>query len=291
MPLMAVIYVSCARRKELRAKEKENCGALSRRSKLPQQSSWPLLTPLLFATIYLMSGLHLTGYRPLVTRRIGQERHAERNAQASSLKPIDDAYGQSSEEISQLAPRPEPEHGFSAWSAYEEDEVLLDDLARRAEPPHALPPPRPLTDCLSADRLSAYLVTIRDAGEDGGGSGGSGGNGGGGSSDSYGGNGGGGGGGGGGGAALPPQPSTLEHGGETYVYDGYLLLAQLEGVAPPASPPPPAQFALGVALHAASFAAVRVPPALQRPGETPLRAEMARAEWSRGPVESRDGES
>ena len=85
--------------------------ALSRAA-LPQQSSWPLLTPLLFATIYFMSGLHLTGYRPLVTRRIGQERHAERNAQASSLKPIDDAYGQSSEEISQLAPRPEPGPGL-----------------------------------------------------------------------------------------------------------------------------------------------------------------------------------
>lgn len=145
-----------------------------------------------------MSGLHLTGYRPLVTRRIGQVKTK------AELKPIDDAFGHATEAMSQLAERVEPEHGFSNWEAYAPDEVLLDDLAARSrtEPPYALPLPRPLASLSSPGELAVLRLDVGAPGTSG---------------------------------ASLAQASALRHGGEVYTFEGFLLLMQHDAqlVAPP----------------------------------------------------------
>ena len=72
--------------------------------------------------------MNVSGYRPLVTRRIGQ-------APSSTVLPqqqLPDALPHAAAE------EPPPEHGYENYGAYEHDEVLLRDHSERAEddPPY-----------------------------------------------------------------------------------------------------------------------------------------------------------
>lgn len=82
--------------------------------------------------------MHVSGYRPIVTRRIGF-------GPKSTVVPAGFRQGVGREQPQEVESHQPPEHGFSAWHAYDDVEVLLEDhSATCADDCYALPPPEPL---------------------------------------------------------------------------------------------------------------------------------------------------
>ena len=162
----------------------------------------------------------VAGYRPLVTRRIGQ-------APSSTVQPQQqqpDALPHAATE------EPPPEHGYENYNAYEHDEVLLCDHSERVEddPPypaeaavplsagapwrafHVMLPPAARKASTASTASTASSVTLE-------------------------------------------HPTRLEVGGRSYEYRGFLLLSQYE------VDPPPAQILCGDDVLAVALERVALP--------------------------------
>ena len=90
------------------------------------------------------SKLHVSGYRPLVTRLIGQgDESAEKAQPVMPRLSAEEGWG-----IDQV--EPPPPGGYSNYTDYPTEEVILEDLWRDGAPdrpqPHRLPPPPPQPD-------------------------------------------------------------------------------------------------------------------------------------------------
>ena len=90
------------------------------------------------------SKLHVSGYRPLVTRLIGQgDEPAEKAQPVMPRLSAEEGWG-----IDQV--EPPPPGGYSNYTDYPTEEVILEDLWRDGAPdrppPHKLPPPPPQPD-------------------------------------------------------------------------------------------------------------------------------------------------
>ena len=90
------------------------------------------------------SKLHVSGYRPLVTRLIGQgDEPAEKAQPVMPRLSAEEGWG-----IDQV--EPPPPGGYSNYTDYPTEEVILEDLWRDGAPdrppPHRLPPPPPQPD-------------------------------------------------------------------------------------------------------------------------------------------------
>ena len=126
--------------------------------------------------------MHVSGYRPIVTRRIGY-------GPKSTVVPAGFRQGEVAGEPQDDESHEPPEHGFSAWHAYDDVEVLLEDhSATNASDCYALPPPEPL----SAAPLALH-VDFSPAG-----------------------------------ALTLEQPTRLEAHGQSYEFDGFYLFTDHE---------------------------------------------------------------
>ena len=104
------------------------------------------------------SKLHISGYRPLVTRRIGLDDEPAEKAQPVMPKlSAEEGWG-----INQV--EPPPPGGYSNYDDYPTEEVILEDLWRDGAPdrppPHRLPTPPPQPD---APFSYAFLVDFSPA--------------------------------------------------------------------------------------------------------------------------------
>ena len=101
-----------------------------------------------------MSALHVAGYRPLVTRRIG-------SAAPSAIRPVDLSTAAPSTSVA--VEESPPAAGYSNWEAYDEDEVLLADHSACTvdDQAYMLDPPRPLAELAGRD-LKAFELQFDD---------------------------------------------------------------------------------------------------------------------------------
>ena len=104
------------------------------------------------------SKLHVSGYRPLVTRLIGQgDEPAEKAQPVMPRLSAEEGWG-----IDQV--EPPPPGGYSNYTDYPTEEVILEDLWRDGAPdrppPHKLPPPPPQPD---ANFSFAFVVEFSPA--------------------------------------------------------------------------------------------------------------------------------
>ena len=146
--------------------------------------------------------MRVSGYRPLVTRRIGQAPSSTVLPQQQQLDALPHT----------AAAEPPPEHGYENYSAYEDDEVLLRDHSERGEddPPYPAEAAVPLSAGAPWRAFHVTLLraasTARTASTASTAS-----------------------------SVTLEHPTRLEVGGRAYEYRGFLLLSQYD-VDPPAAP-------------------------------------------------------
>ena len=104
------------------------------------------------------SKLHVSGYRPLVTRLIGQgDEPAEKAQPVMPRLSAEEGWG-----IDQV--EPPPPGGYSNYTDYPTEEVILEDLWRDGAPdrppPHRLPPPPPQPDANFSFAFALSLIHI-----------------------------------------------------------------------------------------------------------------------------------
>ena len=148
--------------------------------------------------------MRVSGYRPLVTRRIGQAPSSRVLPQQPQLDALPHT----------AAAEPPPEHGYENYSAYEDDEVLLRDHSERGEddPPYPAEAAVPLSAgapwrafhvtllrAASTARTASTASTASTVS-----------------------------------SVTLEHPTRLEVGGRAYEYRGFLLLSQYD-VDPPAA--------------------------------------------------------
>ena len=161
--------------------------------------------------------MHMSGYRPAPSRRADAARERMQRVQPMMQRyAAEDGWGIHDAE-------PTPKGGYSNYTEYPTEEVVLEDLwcngAADRAPPHTLPPAPPL-----ADAAPTHAVAVRFSKTD---------------------------------ALALTSPTCLqdEHGG-TYTFDGFLVLCHC------AVEVPVLQFLCGGALVEARCEAVAVPPVL-----------------------------